>query len=103
MKSGNGREPDEGGERMEETRQETIDRLLNEAAELRHKVDHNADLYRRDVRYALDLMGDVSDGEISLEAAIGMFDGAHGSGRAQLESWRMTEDQRGERRDAKTG
>lgn len=78
---------------MKETPQETIDRILNEAAELREKVDRNAELYRRDLQYAVDLMRDVSGGEISLETAAEKLNYSHERGRTELESWRATEDQ----------
>jgi hypothetical protein len=69
---------------MTETQEQRADRLIDEQANLREAVNHNADLYRRDVQHGLDLLADVYKGALSPYEAWCKLEGAHNEGRKAL-------------------
>lgn len=75
--------------------EEELERRDNELAELRERVSKNADLYRRDVQYALDLMSDVQKGDITIAVAVHDLNEQHQAGRKELAGWRMGDSEDG--------
>jgi hypothetical protein len=68
-----------------------MERQFDERAELRERVKHNADMYRRDMQYAVDLFDDVLAGHITMVRARNDLRAAHQAGRGELRDWRIGE------------
>jgi hypothetical protein len=66
-------------------------RQFDERAELRERVKHNADMYRRDMQYAIDLFDDVLAGLITVVRARNDLRSAYDDGREELKDWRIGE------------
>lgn len=63
---------------------DAFDRHLNEMAKLREAVNNNADLYRRDMQYVIDLFGDWHNGELSLDGFRTQLLNTHAMGKEEL-------------------
>lgn len=64
-----------------------MERYFDERDELRQRVKKNADLYRSDMQYALDLLSDIG----SMPAEEDLRD-VYEKGRRELQDWRIGED-----------
>ena len=72
-----------------------LERMFDERDELRQRVDRNADLYRRDVQYALDLFDDVLMERITTVEARNILRHVYAGGRRELAGWRLGEERSG--------
>jgi hypothetical protein len=61
-----------------------MERQFDERSELRDRVKHNADLYRRDVQFGIDLLEDTLAGRITLSRARADLRDAYERGREEL-------------------
>lgn len=61
-----------------------MERQFDERDELREKVKYNADMYRRDVQFALDLIADAMSGTKTLSEIEATLTDAYKAGRQEL-------------------
>jgi hypothetical protein len=71
-------------------KKEAIDRHLNTIAELRDATNYNADLYRRDMRYVLDVIEDYvgTRNGVPIRELYGEVEQVYTTGREELKSAR---------------
>lgn len=68
-----------------------LERMFDKRDELRQRVDRNADLYRRDVQYALDLFHEVLTECMTAVEARNVLRHVYAGGRKELADWRLGE------------